>query len=170
MIHKSLLAIALSLSMFGMTACNKYSIAVGVSNGINALLQVAQAEAQEVPAQDQQTYNGFVSLGQTLHTQLNTCLTAANSSILGKSGKFLACFNAFVQGLTSPTELAQLRVMNPATTSRVQRILTGFIIGVNVGIGTFGGTQATTPSVSAQATTPEELNALAAEAHINWAY
>jgi hypothetical protein len=159
------LALALSLSIFGMTACNAYNTAVGFSNVISGLLTIGSAEVPQVPAADQASFSNFITLGQTLDAQLNSCLSAANSG-MNKSSKFLACFNNFAQGITAPAEMTQLRLLSDSTRHKVQLYVTAATVAVNVGIKYFGGAQVTTPTVTSSLPTRDELAALAAEAHI----
>lgn len=135
--------------------CNAYDAATRASNVVAAIINVADAETPSVPAADQATYAGFVTLAKTLEAQLQTCLAAADSG-MSKSSKMLSCFNSFAVGLNSPTELAALRVMNPGTQSTVQKYVTAITVGLNAAVGYFGGT-ASKPPVITQAPTAEEL-------------
>ena len=154
-----------------MSACNGYDVAVRVANIIAAVLQVAAAESAAVPAADQPAYKNFVVLGQTLESQLQACLEAADSGMT-KSSKFLACFNNFTSGLAAPAELAQLRVLAPDTQKRVQLYLTAITVGVNTAIAAYGGTQSAPPSIT-QAPTKADMNQLTLDAHLDqriWRY
>lgn len=167
---KRLFVPAIALSVL-MSACNGYDVATRVVNIIAAVLQVAAAETAAVPAADQPAYKSFVVLGQTLESQLQTCLEAADSG-MKRSGKFLACFNNFTSGLTAPAELAQLRVLAPDTQKQVQRYLTAITVGVNVAVAAYGGTQSSAPSI-APAPTKAELDQLTLDAHLDqrmWRY
>jgi hypothetical protein len=137
-----ILVVAMSLSLAG---CNYLHDAQNTSNVLGTILAVAQADAGIVPAPDQAIYNNFVNLGLTLHTQLNTCIAAAPT---GTKSAFLTCFNAFAGGLTSPTELAELRLLSPATQAKVQLIVAAVIAAVDIIESELGGTTLGTPSIS----------------------
>jgi len=164
---KKLIVVPVLALVLSLSACNGYSVASTTSRVIGAILQVAAAEEPNLPAVDQGAFTSFVTLGQTLNAQLGTCLTAANSSTLGKSGKFLACFNTFASGLNSPSELTALRLLSPATQAKVQLYITGIVTGVNVAVAAFGGAQAATPTVSQVQPTPAQLQQLAVDAHVD---
>ena len=153
------LSIILVLAL-ALTGCNAQQKAQDVYNVIEAVVAVAQAEAPNVPAQDQVVYSGFVALAGTLADQLQVCIKAGGT----KSAKLLSCFNAYAIGLSSPTELAQLRVLSPASQKKVQLYVTSIVAGVNVALRFYGGTQAQAPAVgSAPAPTKAELNQLREE-------
>lgn len=139
--RRMLLLISAALVLSG---CNAQQKAQDVYNVIEAVVAVAQAEAPNVPAQDQAAYNGFVTLLGTLSDQLEVCITSGGN----KSSKLLACYNSFGAGLASPTELAQLRVLNPVTQKKVQLYVTSIVAGVNVAVRFYGGSQVSTPSVA----------------------
>jgi len=131
----------LALALIG---CNAQQKAQDVYNVIGAVVAVAQAEAVNVPPADQVVYNGFVTLAGTLADQLKVCITASGT----KSAKLLACFNAYAVGLSSPTELAQLRILSPTVQKKVQLYVTSLVVGVNVALRFFGGAQVAPPSVA----------------------
>jgi hypothetical protein len=126
-----------------LTGCNAQQKAQDVYNVIEAVVAVAQAEAVNVPAADQVAYNGFVTLAGTLADQLKVCITSSGT----KSAKLLACFNAYAVGLSSPTELSQLRVLSPAAQKKVQLYVTSLVVGVNVALRFYGGSQVAAPAV-----------------------
>lgn len=152
-LFKFLAVSLLALSMIGCSALEKATLA---SNLIGDVLTVAEAEKSSV---NNTSFDNFVDLGNTLQEQLNGCISGVSSS---KAGSFLACFNSFASGLTSSTELAQLRVSDAATQHSAQIIITAIITGVNVGVKTFSGTLVTTPVVGTPATAAE-LNAVRAQ-------
>lgn len=136
-------AVLAAASLIGCSALQKAQTAANV---IGAILAVAQAEVPAVPPADQAGYSGFVTLGQSLDSQLQACIVAANTGVT-KSGKFLACFNGFAAGLGSPAEQAQLRLLSASTRAKVQLYLVGVIAGVNVAVQSFGGTKLQAPAV-----------------------
>lgn len=139
------LSALLSLSLFT-GGCTSTQKAQDASKAIAVVLTIAQAEAGLVPAGDQVIYNGFVSLGNTLEGQLNTCI--GGLGLMSKNAAFLGCFNAFASGLTSPAELAQLRILSAGTQGRVQIIVAGVIAGVNIAVDAFGGSSVSVPVVA----------------------
>lgn len=151
--NKAIVAILLAV-ILPLSGCSGYQNAVTVSNVLGGVLAIAQAEESQIPAQDQPAFSGFVSLGQSLHGQLNSCISSASKGV-SKSGKFLACFNSFAQGLASPSELAQLRVLSPGSQSKVQLYLAGIVTGLNVAMNYFGGSQVATPTVGPAPTAAE---------------
>jgi hypothetical protein len=111
----------------GLAGCTALQYAQDASKGITIVLDIAKAEQGLVPAADQVGYSGFVSLAQSLDSQLKTCITAG-----GTTAALATCFNTFASGLASSAELAQLRILSPATQAKVQKYLTGVIIGANI--------------------------------------
>lgn len=131
--------------------CNGQSLATKAQAAISAALTIAQVEESVVPVQDQKIYTNFVNLGITLDTQLGTCITNV-SGIMGKSAKFLSCFNTFAQGLLSPTELAELRILSGPTQNKVELYISAVVAGVNTAVAFFGGTNIPVPTVGAPPT------------------
>ncbi len=161
-IRKVFLSVSLSAALF-LAGCTPGQVASRAQAAINAALQIAAVEVSVVPAADQTAYKGFVALGQSLDAQLATCISNV-SGITGKAAKFLSCFNTFAQALLSPTELAQLRILSPATQAKVQLYVTAIVAGINIGIAAFGGTAVTPPAVGA-APTASELAPIEAAMH-----
>lgn len=147
----SLSCICLALvSMVGMTGCTASTVAQRAETSISVAVAVAQAEAPLIPVADQAGYNGFVALAVGLNTQLSACVSNA-SGIMGRSSKFLACFNAFAAGVASPAELAQLRLLSPSVQAKVQVYVAAIVAGVNVAVVALGGKAVASPSVSPSA-------------------
>lgn len=142
----SVVAVAV-LVAFSMVACSPLEKAQTAANVIAGVLAIAQAEAPSVPAADQPIYNGFVTLGLSLESQLQSCIVSANSGMT-KGGKFLACFNGFAAGLASPAEQAQLRLLSSGVGKKVQLYLVGIVAGVNVAVLQFGGNKVQAPAVA----------------------
>ena len=124
----SCLAVLVAVSL---TGCTAQSTATKAQAVIGAVLTVAQAEQSLVPPADQAAFANFVSLGLTLNAQLGTCI-AKSDGVMGVGSKFGACFTAFATGLTTPAELAQLRVLSEPSQKKVGLYLTGIIAGVNI--------------------------------------
>jgi len=152
------LAVILSVAL-AVSGCNGVEQATRVENVVNGLIALAQAEVSVVPPQDRAAFAHYVALAQSLDAQLDTCIKGV-SGVMGKGGKFLACFNAFAVGLTNPAELAQLRLMSPGAQHRVQLYATAIITGVNVAVAYFGGVKVSPPPIT-QAPTAADLHSLA---------
>jgi hypothetical protein len=148
------LILPLALSLVLLTGCNGLQTAQRAQSAIQVALNIAAVEENLVPVQDQAIYKNFVTLGNTLNGQLGTCITNVGG-IMGKGAKFASCFNTFAQGVLSPTELAQLRLLSPATQARIQLYVTAVVAGVNIAIAAFGGTPATTPVIGSAPSTSE---------------
>ena len=125
------LVLALTLATIPIGGCNVQQTAIRAQGVIQAVLNVAKVECPAFPVKDQAACNSFVDLGITLDGQLANCISSA-SGIMSTSGKFKACFNIFAQGLFSPAELAQLRIMSAGSQSRVQLYVTSIVAGVNI--------------------------------------
>lgn len=137
---------AVVLVCFGLSACNGLQTATRAQGIITAVLNVAAAEEPSVPAADQAAFTNWVNLGKTLDGQLSACITNVGG-VTGKGAKFSVCFNTFASGLLSSSELAQLRVLSPGSTSKVQAVVTAIVTGVNVAFAAFGGSSLQAPSV-----------------------
>jgi hypothetical protein len=124
------LAIPLLIIALCLSGCSAQSVATRSEDVITAVINVAAAEVAVVPVQDQAAYSGFVNAAKTLDNQLAVCVGGLGS--MSKPAPFAACFNAFAQGLLSPAELSQLRILSPATQAKVQLYVTGILAGVNV--------------------------------------
>lgn len=143
------IVVLLSISM---TACSA-SQANKTEAVIEAIINVAKAETPLIPVADQAAYTNYLTLATTLDSQLGTCIVQA-SGIMSTSGKISACFTVFAEGLTSPQELALLRVLNANTQSKLQLYIGGIIAAVNV-IVAF-----TTPQIAPTPASAEEMHGL----------
>lgn len=133
--------------------CNSQQAAQNFSNVIVGILNVAQAEEPVLSAKDAAIITPWIALGQTLDAQLNACISGAGAS--GKKAAFVGCFNNFASGLLNPTELAQLKVLDSGSQSKVQLWATAVIIGVNAALTNFGGTAQPMPTIAAPPTTAQ---------------
>lgn len=140
-----------------MSGCSQ-ATAQAVSNAIQGVLNVASSEEAVLPLQDQAILKHWVDLGNTLDSQLNTCIAATGT--FTKKATFLGCFNAFALGFTNPTELAQLRILSPASQGKAELWATAIIIGLNVGLDAFGGAAQPMPIITTTAPTAADLNQL----------
>lgn len=153
----------LGLAFAGLLAiggCNATQDAQRAEAVIASIVGIAQAEESALPAADAAILTPWANLGATLDGQLKTCITSASAGG-GKKAAFLACFNTFSQGLLGSTELAQLRVVSPASQAKVQLIVTAVSTGLNVAIAAMGGVPTSTPQVAERQPTRGELVAFA---------
>lgn len=137
----SVLAVTLALTM---SACNAQQTAQSISNVLAGILNIAQAETPTIPAADQAQFTSWVTLGQTLQGQLNTCIAASGST----KAKLNTCLTTFASGLLAPAEMTQLRIMSVHSQSRVQLYATAAIIAVNGILTQFGATAVPAPTVT----------------------
>ena len=142
------------------SGCNATQDAQQAEAVITSIVSIAQSEEAVLPPADAAILTPWANLGATLDGQLKTCITSA-SAAGGKKAAFLACFNTFSQGLLSSAELAQLRIVSPASQAKVQLIVTALSTGLNVAITAMGGTPTPPPQVAARQPTPGELVAFA---------
>lgn len=149
------LAVSFSVALIG---CNATSAAQKFSNIFAGILSVAQADEPALPASDAGIVNHWVTLGQTLDAQLNSCITITK----GNKAKIAGCITAFGSGLTNTAELAQLRILTPATQSKIQVIATAVVLAVNAALAQFGGAARSMPAVSTKPATSAELHELSA--------
>lgn len=152
---RKLLSIALALCLVpALTGCSAQQKAQGVYDVIEGIVIVAQAEAPNVPVEDQAIYNGLVAFAGSLADQLKVCIDAPGA-------KFLTCFQSFANGLNSPTELAQLRILSPKSQHKVQIYVSAIVAGVNAGLTYFGGKKSVAPVISPAPASQAELRELA---------
>ena len=157
----SLSALLLLIS-FGTAGCTGYQKAQTAYNVVEGIFAVAQADLPSLQAagvfspQEATVINAYVSLGQTLTGQYESCITNAQNTMLKTSGKFLSCLTIFSSGLVDPKELAALRVLNPKAQHNVQLWITAAQIGINSVIAALGGQQSA-PVAIAPAPTSAEL-------------
>ena len=149
---------ALFAVSLGMSGCNPYSDATKAETVISALLNIAKAEEPVLSPADAAILTPWVNLGTTLNGQLQTCIAAGGT--MGKSGTFTTCFNAFAAGLLNPTELAQLRLLSASSQGRVQEIVSGVVVAINIIV------PLVTPSVSDSTPTHDQLRTFAKQNHV----
>lgn len=144
---KAILASVVGLALLLNASCNAQQTAIRAQGVIQAVLNVAKVECPAFPVKDQSACNSFVDLGITLDGQLANCITSS-SGIMNTSGKFKTCFNIFAQGLFSPAEMAQLRIMSAGSQSKVQLYVTSVVAGVNIVLAFLTPTIASPPPTS----------------------
>lgn len=147
---KKILSVILSaVLLLPLGGCSATTTAQKTEAAIGAVLAVAQVEEANIPAADRVVYTAFVNLAVGLNSQLETCISDVSSMSLSKNQKFLACFNTFAAGLASPSELAELRILSPASQSTVETYLLAIVAGINALEAALGGQPLPNPSVSA---------------------
>ena len=158
--------VALSLVLGG---CNAAAVATRTQNIVAGVIAIAQADIPvleqggTISAADAPIVNAYLALGVSLDSQLAACNQNAISAG-SKKAAFLGCFNAFSNGLLSPSELAQLRVLSPKAQNQTIIWVTAIALGVNVAFDAFGGTPIMTPVTVGTAPPPttSDLELLAA--------
>lgn len=155
-LFSAFLAVSFSLVLVG---CSATQSAQKFSQVFAGILNVAQADEPALPPADALIVNHWVTLGQTLNAQLNTCINTTG----GNKTKIAACITAFGSGLTNPAELAQLRILNPGTQTKIQVIATAVILAVNAALTQFGGAAQPVPTVAPAPATAAELHYLSAQ-------
>lgn len=152
-IRKAALAAVVAVCL-GFAGCNAYQTAQKAHDIVAAVVAVAQADlpslqaANVFSASEATAVGNYLSLTTTLDGQYQTCINTANTATLNTKSKFLACLDTFATGLSSPAELAQLRLMSPKAQSEVQLWITAASVGVSSVIAALGGQPVAAPSVS----------------------
>lgn len=149
------------------TGCNASATASRAQAVVAGILAIAQADVPvleqggTISATDAPIVNAYLALGVTLNGQLATCISSAVTAG-SKSAAFLACFQTFTNGLLSPAELAQLRLLSPRAQSQTVLWVTAIALGVNVALDAFGGNTIATPVAVGASVTPStaQLEAL----------
>jgi hypothetical protein len=158
-VKRNFLLCAVLIAGLGLAGCSSYQKAVTVYTVVESVLAVANAELPNLPVQDQGVARGLTVAVGGLNDQYKSCIDNAESAMLSTKGKFVACLNLFATGLADPKELANLRVLSPATQAKVQLYVTAVQAGINAGLAFFGSgsTQAAPQVGSAPPTTKAEL-------------
>lgn len=143
---------------FTMSSCSAQQTAQNISNVVGGILNIAQAEEPALPQADAAVITPWIALGFTLQGQANTCIAAAGNT----KSKLATCLTAFVGGLLSPTEMAQLRILSPAAQKKVQLWATACLIAINGALTNWGQSPQPNPTL-ATGPTAAELNVLSAQ-------
>jgi hypothetical protein len=159
-----LLAVA-ALAAFGVCGCSTYTAATNALNAIGQIISLAQTDlpaleaAGTIPAADVPAVTNWLAAAATLKTQASSCVTSAGTS--GTKAALGNCLFVFANGLTSPAELAELRILSPSSVKTVELWAVGFTLAADGYCAIEGCTQATPPVIqSAAAPTTEELHDL----------
>jgi hypothetical protein len=169
----SFLALSLCV-LIPIAGCNKFADAQNTIGVIAQIVSTAQSDLPSLQASGVFTaaeaiavtnYLGAVSL---LDTQAGTCLTAIGKN--GANAALVACFTTFANGLVSPAELADLRVLNPKAQARVQLWVTAFALAINAGAEFFGGATSAPPQIADQPAQQADLAVLRARLNLPASY
>jgi hypothetical protein len=150
--------VLLALSCVGCSQ-SAYTTATKFQVVIAGILNIVQADVPALPAADQPIASQWLATGQTLDTQLASCITAGGTN--GNVATFGACFNVFAAGLTSPAELAQLRILSPASQAKVELWATAAILAVNGALTIYQLATHPQPQIAADPPSHHDLVALA---------
>ena len=148
-------AVLLVAMTFSLSGCNAYQRAETVEKIVASVLAIAEAEVSQFPQNEQATISGYIAAGVSLNAAYGACIDNANQAMIVKSAKFLDCLGIFSKALNDPQLLAQLRVLNPNSTRKIQRWLTAVSLSVNEAIVWFGGQAPQPSSVGAPPTSAE---------------
>lgn len=145
---KLTIAALLIASLIPLGGCNASAAAQRFESVLAGIISIAQAEVPVLPPGDGAILKQWTDLGVTLDAQLKGCI-AGNTG--GKAATFAVCFNTFAAGLTSPAELAQLRILSAGSQSKVQLYVTAAVLGVNAALVAFKTTAVQVPQVGSAA-------------------
>lgn len=162
----------IALAIVGLTGCNAYKAANATLNTIGDIFTIAQNDLPAleangtIPAKDVPGVTGWLAAGQLLKTQAQTCVTAAGTS--AKASALGACLVTFATGLTSPAELADIRVLSKGSQAKIELWATGFVLTANGFCVVEGCSTTPVPIIqSTTAPTAEELHDLRIRAGIS---
>jgi hypothetical protein len=144
---KKLLAVPVLLALSCAGCSSPYQTAVSFQKVIAGVLSIAQSGVSALPAADQPIASQWVAGATTLDGQLGTCITAAGTS--AKAAAFGTCFDTFATGLTSPAELAQLRVMSATSQAKVELWATAAVLAVNGFLDVYDLVEQAQPQIAA---------------------
>lgn len=161
---KKFLAVPVLLALSSIGCGSAYQTAQQFQTVLTGILNLGQADISALPAADQPAVTQWIQAGQTLNTQLGSCIAAAGTS--AKPAAFGSCFDTFAAGLTSPAELAQLRVLSAASQQKVELIATAAILAVNGALAVYQLATQPQPQIAANPPTHQELVAFARRGHL----
>lgn len=167
-----LFVLLIAVCILLLTGCDGFKVSQGVHAGVASGIVLAQDElpgleaTNIVSAIEATVITGYLNLATTLNAQFDSCYTNANQTAVKSNAKFLACLNIFSVGLNDPKELAQLRILNPKASAKVQ-LWSGFIVGsINLAITQLGGMVTPAPVIAPTSPTSAELNDFAKRAGV----
>lgn len=168
-----LAVVAIGIAL-GLGGCNTYQAALTAVNTAGQVIAIAQDDLPAleasgvIPAADGPVVTAWLSAASTLQGQAKTCVTSAGTS--GTKAALGNCLFVFANGLTSPAELANLRVLSKSSQQKVELWATGVTLAADGYCVIEGCTQAAPPVITQTAPTAEELHDLRVEAGISPAY
>lgn len=146
---KRFLAVSAVILLASISAgCNAQATAQKAHDVIAGIVSVASSDIPllqqdgVMSASESSIASGYVSLISTLNGEYETCLAASGNS----KSKLSACVSAFASGLASPSELAQLRILNPKAQQKVAMWATAASIALNSVAVAIGGQSVAAPS------------------------
>ena len=171
-----MLAVVALLAM-GCIGCNKTQdvlTAIGVTQNVILLAQDDLPSLQAagiLTASDATNFGNWLSGATLILSQGKTCVSGAG----GTTSKIAGCVTAIGTGLTSPAELADLRIISPGAQKKVTLYVTAVILAADFTAQIVNAIQATTPPVgtapSADAQpSREDLHELADRIHLSPEY
>lgn len=161
---KKFLAIPVLLAFSLMGCGGAYQTAQQFQTVIAGILNIAQGGVSSLPAADQATVGNWVNAALNLDGQLAGCINSAGTSAAASA--FGTCFDTFAAGLTSPSELAQLRIVSAASQKKVELWATAAILAVNGALAIYNLAAQPQPTI-AQAPSRAELLVVASEVNIS---
>lgn len=155
---KKFLVVPILLALSCIGCGSPYKTAQQFETVLSGILNIAQADVTALPIADQPTVLQWIQAGETLNTQLGSCIAAAGTN--GKAAAFGSCFDTFASGLLSPAELAQLRILSTASQQKVELWATAAILAVNGALTIYQLATQPTPTI-AEAPSHHDLVAFA---------
>lgn len=147
---KTLKIASLALVLCGTTflsGCSATTEAQKIQSVVDGIVHIIAVDVPALPPQDASVAQPWTALLVSLDSQLDSCVANATTSG-GKKATFLACFNSFAAGVENPQELAQLRIMSPASQTKVEIWATAVILAVNTALTDWGSAAQPTPVVT----------------------
>jgi hypothetical protein len=134
--------------------CNKTQDVLNALGITQQVITIAQDDLPGLQAAGILTQSDVTAAGNwlagagTLVTQAEGCVNTAG----GTTAKLAACVNAIGQGLLSPAEQADLRIISPGAQKKVTLYVTAVILGVNAVAVIVNGLATPTPTVGTATT------------------
>jgi hypothetical protein len=139
------LAIALSVSMVGMTACtDAYGTAAKLAQDVAVSVNQADTTidsfriAGTISDTEERQILGYLSSLNTLDGVYIGCVQSAHANT-GTVGGFTACAQTLATAMGQPSTLAALHVSNPASQAKVTAVAQGIVTLVETTITALGG-------------------------------
>jgi hypothetical protein len=156
----NLLILALiPLIVFGLVACQEQPKVLAALGVVQNVIAVAQADLPGLQVSGVITQAGetaaesWLTGASSIVGEGITCVTGLGSS--GSGTAIASCVTTIGTGLISPTQEAQLRIVDAKSQHNVQIYVTAVILGVNLAAEIVNAIQQTTPVVgTAPATAP----------------